>query len=201
MVNIDDFSPPTVKSLLRLKGKTRGENILLDIRFIRRNYGNEGVGKLEKTLSEIGSPINLAQLKTGDFYPIGWETVCLLAIRKVFGFDEEKIKEMGQDAPKFSIFLKIFMKYFVSLGKIAQEAPRIWREYYTIGDLTVVGVNESGKRVVLRLDNFDVHPINCCNLSGFFQRVLSMVINAKTFCQETKCVFRGESFHQFDITW
>lgn len=189
------------KELLKINGKTRGENLKLDGEFILKRKGEEGLDLLEKEMTRLGFPIKYRQIKTGEWYPIGAEILSFLTIKKLFAYDDEKITEMGAGAAKFSLFLRLFMKYFVSLNKVAKEAPRIWREYYDIGDLKIETVNEEKKEIVLRLENFNTHPVYCQNLKGYFSRVVQMVVKSPVFCQEVKCLFKGDDYHQYVLSW
>jgi hypothetical protein len=152
-------------------------------------------------MEEVGHPLKYNEIKTMDFYPIGLEAISILAIKEVFNFNKEKIIKMGASAPKFSIFLKIFIKYFPSIRLVVKESPKMWRKHYTIGELKMIEVNEKEKYVILRLENFNIHPLYCYSLIGYFSKILEMVVGTPVVCEETKCFFRGDKHHEFLLTW
>jgi len=189
-----------VKRLMEIKGEVRGVVLKTDADFVLKEKGKEGLKQVEKELERLGQPIKYKEIKTMDFYPIGLRALSLLAIKEVFGFDNEKIKEIGRRAPKLSLFTKLFMKYFFSTEKTAEQVPKMWEKHYTIGKLEVE-TNEKERFVVLKLRDFFVHPILCCYLDDYFSTILEMVVGAPVSSRETKCNFRGDKYHQFLLEW
>jgi len=190
-----------VKELLGKEGKARGENIKLDGDFILKEKGPEGLDKVEKELVRLGCPLKYREVNTSEFYPVGLEAISMLAIKKVFNLGDDKIREMGARAAKFSFLMRLFMRYFLSLGVFMKEAPRLWHEHYTIGTIVVKEIDEKKKRAVVWLEDFNVHPIFCVNFQGYFSRLLEIIINGQAVSQETKCLFRGDEHHEYLFTW
>ncbi len=156
---------------------------------------------MEEELEKLGQPIKYEKIKTMAFYPIGLRPISLLAIKKVFNWGNQKIREMGTCAPKVSLIIKFFIQYFLSARKTFEQVPRMWRKHYTIGDLMPVELNEEKKFLILRLKNISLHPILCCYLSGYFSTVVEIVMKAKVICQETKCSFRGDQYQEYLFKW
>lgn len=188
------------KDLMKIKGEVRGIVFKTDFEFVLKEKGREGFEKLRKKLEEIDSPINYEKINPMGFYPIGLRAISLLVIKNVFGFNEKKIKEIGAFAPKFSFVVKIFLKYFFSVQKMAEQVPKMWRKHYTIGELRAE-VNEKERWGILRLENFIVHPILCPYLEGYFLTILKMITNSEVVSEEIKCNFKGDKFHEFFLRW
>jgi len=189
------------KKLMETEGEARGINLKTDWEVILSKYGKEGLEKLEAKMAELGYPVKYNEIRTMDFYPVGLDALSVLSIKEVFDLDDQELKELGAAAVKFSLFLKILIKYFPSLNLLAKEAPKMWRKHYSVGDLEVVETNEKEKRAVLRIKNFSFHPSQCANLQGYFSKILEMAVKAHVTCAETKCTFRGDAYHEFVIKW
>lgn len=186
---------------MKISGEARGVILKTDGEFILREKGEEGLGKLEQELKELGCPIKYQEIEAMGFYPLGWRIVSLLVIQKIFNFNDQKFREMGAAAPKVSLVIKLFMQYFLSLRSTFEQTPRIWRKHYTTGDLVPIKLDEKNKTIVLRLQDFNLHPLFCVYLCGYFAEIIKIVVKKISSCQETKCFFRGEEYHEYTFHW
>ena len=189
------------EKLIETKGEVRGLALKSHAEFILREKGEEGLNKLENTMVELGCPIKYRNLKLMKFYPIGLEVIILLAIQKLFDFGKENFKEMGVFHSKTSLIMKFFMKYFVSIKLMAKEASNIWERYYTVGKLKIAELNEEEKYTVVRIRDFNTHSLICQVLEGYLSNVVRMVTKSPVTCEETKCPFRGDDYHEFLLKW
>jgi predicted hydrocarbon binding protein len=189
--------------LMQIKGEVRGVVFHTDAAYVLEKEGEEGVKKLESRVKELSYPINYRNPQITGWYPVGLRMISLLLVKDAFGWSNEKIKTMGNTAPKFSFIIKILTKFFISIRKIVEKSPQTWNKHYrNIGKLEGVKVDERGKEAILRLSEFKVHPLFCLYLEGFFARVASLGLTSrKVECKETKCVFRGAPYNEFKITW
>lgn len=199
-----ELTKELIQNLMKIEGEVRGVVFKTDaeyILYILRTEGEKGLKEVEKELERLGQPIKYKEIDTMAFYPIGLRALSLLAIKKVFNFDDQKIREMGAAAPKTSLIIKLFMQYFLSIRKTIAQVPKMWRKHYTLGDLVPAELDEKKKILILRLKNLSLHPIFCCYLTGYFSKVVEMVVKAPVSCQETKCVFRGDEYHEYLFKW
>ena len=198
-----ELTKEIAKKLMEIKGETRGVTLNIDREYILKEKGEEGLKKLEEELGKLGYPIKYKKIETLAFYPVGLRAISLLAIKKVFNFDDEKIKEMGFYGTKISLIIKFFIKYVFSFQKIFfKESPKIWREHYTIGELAPVELNEEKKYAILRLKDFNLHPVYCHYLEGYISGLIQLMVkNPKIICEETKCTFKGDEYHEYLIKW
>lgn len=198
-----ELNKKLVKELMKLKGEVRGAVLKTDGEYVFKEKKKEGLKKLENELEKLGQPIKYKKINSLGFYPIGLRIVSLLAIKKIFGFDKEKIRTMGNFATKASLIVQFFMKYFLSIQRVfKEEGPKLWRKHWSVGELIPVKLDEKKKYAVLRVENFNLHPIYCCYLKGYFVGMFQMMIKSpRITCQETKCSFQGDKYHQFLIKW
>ncbi len=195
------ISKEEFEELMKIKGETRGMSLKGEGNFILKQEGEEGLKKLEKTIAELGYPIKFKEIKAMDFYPLGLEVVTLVAIKRLFNYDDEKFREMGRFESKLSFIIRLFMKYFFSMKQAIKVAPKMWKENYTVGDLEVPEFDEEKKYAIIKIKNFQGYPLLCLDLQGYFPGIVQMIVGTPATCQETKCVHRGDEYHEFVLKW
>lgn len=187
--------------LIRLNGESRGANIKVDLDFILETKGEKGLRKLEKRMAELGYPLDYKNIKEMDFYPIGFDAIILLSIKDVFNFKYEDIEKMGSAVVKFSPLIKVFMKYFGSLKLVSGQIPDMWKKHYTIGKLIMTDFSEEKRYIIIREEDFKIHPVYCSIHKGYFIKVVQLIVKSLVTCQETKCMFKDDPYHEFLLTW
>jgi len=196
------FSKEIADKFMSFKGEVRGVSLKNYADFIIKKDGEEGLKKAEKALAEVGYPIKYRELITMNFYPLGYQALSIAAMRKILNYDDETFYELGCLQPKISLMIKIFLKYFFSIDMLAKKVPDMWKKSYTVGELKVIELDKEKRHMILRLENFSCHPIQCHQtLRGYFPAVLKMVLKAEPTCQETKCTFRGDNYHEYLLKW
>ena len=190
-----------IEKLRKVKGEIRGVSLKGDGEFVLKEVGEKGLKKLEETMAKLGFPIKYREIKPMSFYPLSLDAINLVTITKLFNFDEKKLQELGRFLAKASLLLRLFMRYFASIETIAKKAPEMWKKSYTIGDLKFVKFDKEKKHMIIRLGNFQVHPLYCPVFRGYLSCVVHMVINSEITCEETKCMFRGDPYHEFSLKW
>jgi len=189
------------QNLMKLAGEARGTHFVNDFQYILAKEGKLGVKKVEEELKELGFPIKYKEIKNTDFYPVGLRAISLLVIKKVFNWEDEGVRNLCSFATKVSMVIRLYLKFFYSIEKMVEIAPKMWKEYFTIGSLKITKYDKQGKRVVLKVDNFILHSIYCRCLEGFFEDIVKMVVGVKSAdCRETKCSVEDSS-HEFVVTW
>ena len=194
-------TPATVKKMMNLKGEARGVTLKDDWTIILKDYGEESLRKLEKRMAELGFPLLYKDIKTMDFYPLGLNMLSILVIGELFHFDEQEFEELGRKEAKISGFFRFLIKHFASFHVLVKGVPKMWREHYNVGDLSVVELNEEERYVILRLENFKAHRAFCALLRGYLARVLEIARGVQVKTRETKCILNGDSYHEFLLQW
>ncbi|MBZ9572355.1 hypothetical protein KJA15_03430 [Patescibacteria group bacterium] len=135
-------SKEEINELMKIKGEISGRIIKAAREYLVKEKGEEGMKKVRDAMTKLGYPINYRKIKSTDYYPLHLTTLTLLISKRLFNFDDKKFQEMGEFESKSSIIIRIFLKYFVSLEKLLKEAPKMWRKYFSIGDLKIVERNQ-----------------------------------------------------------
>jgi len=190
-----------VEKLMQIKGECRGTALKSDAAFILKEEGVEGLKKLEQKMAELGYPIKYNNINATNFFPIGLRGVQLLVLQQFFGFNREKFRQLGRFQTKVSLIVKLFMRFFVSLEIVSNQAPKMWGKHYTVGSLEIPKIDKEKKEGLIILRDFSLHPLHCQFLEGFFASIISMVVGVPVVCEERKCTFKGGDCHEFIGKW
>lgn len=188
--------------LMQMEGKTRGEGYSYGL-YLQEKYGIEAVKIVEEKIKELGYPFSFKEL--GSFkkwYPEGLDVLIILVCKELFNWKDNDIFKLGQSVPKFSFILKILIKRFISTEKFLEKASEYWKRQVDVGRLEIGEYNKEKKHVILRLKEYNFHPIMCIYYAGIFFGIIQNAIQSpKITIEESKCFFRGDSFHEFIIKW
>ena len=190
--------------LMEIKGECRGFAIKQDGEYILEVKGKEGLDRVEEELERVGFPLKYSEIKSMKFYPAGLRALSLLAIKKTFNYNDEEIRKVCAFQPKTPLIIRLFAKYLYSIPRIMKKAQNMWKTYWSIGKLTFVEYNEKEKYAIIRVEDIDLHPVWCrCN-EGYIASLAELVIGnggKKIKCIETKCLSKGDKFHEYLITY
>jgi len=188
--------------LMQIPGNVKGAVILADLEYVKRKGGKEAQKMIQKRLKELGYNISLEDIKPMDLYPEALSVLIILLAREVLELDENGIFEMGKAAPKLSLFIKLLTRFFLSIKKCFEEAPKYWRRHFNFGELEAVEFNEKEKYVIIRVKGYKFHPLMCHYHKGYFLEIAQMALGKRPVeIKETKCVFKGDPYHEYLITW
>lgn len=195
------ISKEEIEELMAFKGEARGVSFQNTMDFIVKEKGKEGLKKVEEEMEKLGYPIRREDISPMNFYPAREWFLLLVVMQKLLGFDDRKFQELGSSNAKFSIIIRLFMKYFFSIDMIAKQVPKMWQKYYTIGSLRVMELDKEKKWGILRLENFPLHPLLRQDLIGYFSTVIQMVVKDKVSCETRECGRGEKNCHEFVIKW
>ncbi|PIR71678.1 MAG: hypothetical protein COX89_00535 [Candidatus Nealsonbacteria bacterium CG_4_10_14_0_2_um_filter_37_10] len=188
--------------LMKIKGNARGVTLQTHAEYILYKKGDEGLRRVEEKLKELGYPLKFKEVRPLKWYPEGLGVLVLLVAKEIFNWSKSDIFDMGNSAPKYSFVVKLLLKYFLSPRRSFQESPKYWRKHYDFGELETGEFNEKEKYLIVREKGYKFHPIACIFHSGYFLRIAQYVIKSeKITIEETKCMFKGDPYHEFIIRW
>lgn len=192
-----------IEKIMKLPGKVKGVAFQADGAYVREKKGEEGLKLVEEKLKEWGHPISYGKIAAIIWYPISLRVLSVLAMKETFGWKDEDIIDLGDFSPKHNFTLRIIAKYFLSLKRSFKEASKYWRIHYSIGTIEPHELNEKEGYAIFRLRDFKIHPVLCTFYLGYFRRLCQFVLKGgeKAVTKETKCMFKGDPYHEFIITW
>lgn len=195
-------SKEEIDELKKIKGEVKGMGMRTHADFIIKEEGQEELKKLEDVMAGLGHSIKLKEIKTGEFYPIWLDILTLVVMKKLFNWNDKKFQEMGRFEVKTSSFIRLFLKYLFSPERAIELVPNSWSRYHTVGEFKIVEFSKEKRRAIFRLEKFQCHPLHCQVLIGVLSTTVPMIVNVTNVsCEETKCVHRGDEYHEFLTKW
>jgi len=203
MISDEIITKEEIEELMKkTKGEARGFCIREDYEYVLKREGKEGLKKLEKVMNISGYDLKMKEISRLRFYPLGILPVLLLAISRLFNYNEKDFEDMGLVQSKVSPLVRLFTRYLLSPEQMIKMVAKMWRTSFSVGDLKVVSYNKKERSVVVRLENWELSPFDCASLRGYFAGLLALAIKGKAiFFEETKCTLRGDEHHEFLMKW
>lgn len=197
------ISKQIAEELMKMEGKARGLSIKGDIEYIIHKEGKEGLKRLEEEMERLGYPFKYEEIKITKFYPIGLRAVTLLVMKKILGFSDDKIREIGAESLKFSPVIRFLMPIFaLNTKEFVERTPSFWGKFSTIGTIVILVVDEKNKKIRGQLKDIKVHPIIGLYIEGLFAALIKIVTGSKeAVCKAIKSPFRGDDFYEFEINY
>ena len=191
-----------IDELLKVEGEVKGAVFKTDLHYIIERGGKESIKKVENKLKEMGQDFDFEKDSTNlSSHPIGLRVLSLIAISQVFDLNREDIKDMGRTAPKFSMVVKFFMRYLISVQSIMDKAGDLWKKHYSVGRLEVSENNEEKRYMKIALYDLSLHPILCDYLSAYFEFIVKLGVGEEVTSEEVMCTHKGDNYHEFIERW
>jgi len=196
------ISKKEMQEFMKIKGESRGIALETEADFILKEKGEEGLKAIEQAVTQAGYPLSYKKIRPLDFYPLWLEVVILVVAKRLFDWDDQMFYELGRFEPRGpSLIIRLFVKHFFSIEKLIEQVAKMWDKYYSIGKIEIKEYNKKEKYIIVTVKEFSAHPLLCLDFSGFFASVLQMTVKSQTTCEETKCVHKGDEYHEFLLKW
>ncbi len=182
-----------------MEAKCRVATFLPNLEYIKLKRGEEGVNMVMNEMWKRGHRYDFIKMKKMEWVPIEVRKEFLEVVIDVLGWDKGKIYEMGVNAPRVSFIMRHFFGLLLTVRRVFEESPQMWKEHYSAGNLYAASYEEGHVTMVLK--DFDVSPLFCEYLRGFFKGVSNLTKAKDMKVEETKCTFRGDPYHEYTFTW
>ncbi len=188
--------------LTKIPGKVRGEIFLNHAKYIKEKEGIGGLKKLEEKLSDLGHPINFRKINPLDWLSEGLSCLVIVTAKEIFYWEEKDFFEMGESGPRFSLGLRMLVQNVVLPRRLFEESPLYWKNLFDFGFIEPVEFNEELQQAVLRVHEYKTHPLLCLYHAGYIKGMADFILKVKKVTvEETKCVYRGDSYDEYRIKW
>jgi len=197
------ISKEELEEFKKIKGEIRGMALKSALDFVLKREGRDGLRKVENVMIDLGYPVEHNKINIMNFYSLIVETILFAVIKELFNYNEKDFYEMGEFQFRMPITIRLYMKYLSSVNSVVKAASKMYRIYFTIGNLGISEYNEKEKYMIVKLEDFYFHAayLYCQIFRGFFPSVIQMVVKTPVSCKETKCVDRGDEYHEFLLKW
>ena len=179
--------------------RTKVVTFIPNIEYIKNMRGTEGVNMLFKELKRRGYNYDFRKMNKNEWVPIEVRREFMHIIVELFGWDERHIYNMGLNNPRISPVVKLFFGLFINIQRVFEESPELWRKHYSGGTFEFADFRPGYGKLILR--DFDVDPLFCKYLEGYFMGILKIAKVKEPKVVETKCTFRGDEYHEYVGTW
>ncbi|MDD5433774.1 MAG: hypothetical protein PHE77_03950 [Candidatus Pacebacteria bacterium] len=186
--------------LMKIPGTQKGETIQSLAKYIEKHSGEDGLSKIKQALIDLGYPIDFEAAHKMHEYPDARNALVVLLCKELLNYTDEDIFNMGYEMSKMSLIDQFFMKTFVSIDRMAKNAPAYWKKHLSVGEIETYEFNKKEKYFILRLSNYAFHPVVCLSIAGYFLGLMHYVQPSATI-KETKCIHRGDPYHEFKVSW
>jgi len=188
--------------LVKKEGNIIGDVVKSHEKFIRFKEGDEGLKKIEEETRELGYPVDFKNIKPQEWYPVFLPVIIFVIAKDTFKWNKDDIKESATFVLKNSFILKTVLRYFVSVDRLPEIFLKFWKKSYDFGELEIVSMDKDRKKMIIRIKNYDVHPINCIAFSAMGKEMVKYVTAKEDVdIKETKCIHKGDEFHEYIVTW
>ncbi len=192
-----------LEELMKMKKEIRGSIIKNAVTFTLDKRGRKGLRRLEEEIAKLDYQIKLEDIKEIQLYPLGLAIAILVIMKKLFNFSDKDFQEMGERSVKVSIVIRSLIQFLTpfSFEQIIRRLPEIWKRINPIGELKVVKLDKDERYLILKLEDYRTHPIQCQILIGAFSSLIQIISGKKTTCEEIGCIYRGDGYHEFLLKW
>ncbi|MDZ7726291.1 MAG: hypothetical protein U5L75_01785 [Candidatus Campbellbacteria bacterium] len=192
---------PIADEIMSISGNTKGNSLYTDMQFILERKGEEGLEALEEALSVLGYPFSYKDVKGFEWYPESQAVLGIFLAKKIFGWSEEEIFDMGFAAPTSSLLVKTIMR-FISLERTFEQGPSVWKKHYDFGKFEPLEINSSEKYLKFRVSGYGFFDYMEAYFEGFFTRLLQLLGIADLESLEGKpCKEDAHNCRDYDVRW
>ena len=183
----------------KIKGHTIGDGLSKDREFVLKEKGKKGLKKAEDKMEELGHPVKYKEIDRNKRYPAATDILFLLVCKRMFKWNDDKIREWGQWGVKVHFITKMMMKYFTSLEVLAKQANRYWSMYYDEGEMKMEQIDKKEKNIILSFQGFKTHPVHLRYIEGVIHQAVSFVVRSDKL--QVRVSPNKKEDYRINITW
>lgn len=180
--------------------KVRGISFSGSIKYIRKNFGEEGFCKVLENLPENAREIISGTLNIMEWYPQEAFAIFLSVADEVLGNGDRSVCYEAGKANAEGAFGGIY-KVFLEFGRpqtVLRKAALAWRVLNDTGYLEVEIIRENyAKGKIKEYEN--PHKCLCRHLAGYFEKVLELSGGNDVKVTETKCRCQGDDCCEYEV--
>ncbi len=190
-------------SVMLIEGNVKGETILNNISYIKRQKGEQTIKGITDKMKELGYVLEFEKISSNEWYKESYNVVINLIMKDVFGWGDNDIFDSGKGAARVSFFLKSIIQNLLSPTILVNNANKYWQRQLDFGKINAIECNEVERKIVLGVEGYNKSSISCTYQAGYFAEVIGYSIRDKKNLQieETKCIHAGDDYHEYTITW
>lgn len=155
--------------------------------------------RVSSIMKEKGVELDPKTIEDTAWYPAETRRAFLEAVYDLFSQKDEEMTALGKYAALHAQRLALAIRYTKETEDVVEESDYTWSKHWDKGKI-VVEENTKG-RTVVRLEDFDLGPLQCKYLSGYFVGVAELSGAKNVQIEETHCISRGGQHHRYVLEW
>jgi hypothetical protein len=181
--------------------QVKGTAVIASLRFVREQFGEEGLERVLAALPDEDRSAFDANLLASSWYPMPALLHFMEETQKQFEAQEpEVLRKMGRRSADYG--LTTVYKIFFKVGSpefIVRKASRVFGSYYDTGEM--VQVENAPGRAVVELKGFAGAPQYCARIFGWMERTMVLAGARNLKSSHSSCVHRGDQVCRFEGNW
>ena len=173
------------------------------IRFLQEKYGDAGVKKfLDHTPPDDRKVWTERQILAVSRVPAAIYKNAYHTMETLWGTGDGKIFEEGAGVVAF-YDLNSVMKFFMQIGSpsfVAQRFPSVWRQYFSVGTVKILQLNEQHLEMVLEGAE-EYGAAGCSGTLGWTRAALKFAGAKNLELTHTECTRRGNTRCLYVYNW
>jgi len=187
--------------LMKIEGNMRGELLKNNYIYLKQKEGEGAVKIMEDRLKELGYPLAFNDINIYAWYKDSFCALFMLVFQEQFNWGEEDIVNVGKFALRYSSIMRLAFKHLVSTKIAFWAAPKLWHRNIDYGEVESYEINEANKYLIFRFKNWGLNPLVCLYIKGYLIGLFNLIGKNKVRAEETNCIFKGGSYHEYKISW
>jgi hypothetical protein len=189
--------------VMSAEGNVKGETILNNINYIKSEEGEDTVDVIFGEMKKVGYPLEFDKIIQQNWYKESYNVLINLVMKNTFKWNDDDIFNSGRGAARISFFLKTMLRYLVSPTVLVNNASKYWKKQLNFGKLNVIETDEENKKIIVGVEGYDKSSVSCIYQAGYFVELIGYSLKNKENLQieETKCIYAGDSYHEYTVTW
>jgi hypothetical protein len=174
----------------------RGRNLIDAVGFVRDHHGEAGGARVQAALDPDMRSALAHTLRPDDWYPLEVLISYLrVAHRELAPGDGDFFRRQGFYSGQHQ--KAHYLRMMVGTRELrAKMAPTVWRMFYDVGRLVVVG---AGLEAAGQIHDFPATPELCSRFRGIWEGIASDSERVASASEE-RCILRGDAFCEFRVS-
>jgi len=175
--------------------RVRGRDLIDALDFVRQSYGESGLSKVLAQLPPATRTLFGGTLRESEWYSLGELVSFLVTAKGTLARDDSGFyRAQGFHAGQRQ--KASFLGVMVATPEAREKtAATIWRMFYDVGRLLVVGTGPGGAS---QIHDFPTTPELCERFAGIWEGIIGGQEH-KAVAIHTRCVLRGDDCCEFRV--
>lgn len=195
-----------INAIQKIETKEQAATLKALVDYIKEQEGEKGLDKVKTQVEKCGVEFpDLKEIKHLDFIKDSTIVSISVTAAKLFNWDEKDFVKLGENLALTSFTAKVFLKMFFSFKSTLTRFIFLWNKNFTSSEMSLEEYDKKNKRIVIKVTDFGhgkTHPTVCPTIKGILKALMKVNLGSQNISvRETKCQFKGDTYHKFIGEW